>query len=419
MLNNLEGKKCLIVTAQSHHVAKTTAVVQELNKHGVNTTYLTSQNGNNEYSGDLELPLLDRGIPYLFLYDFLDEKLCEEIKDSAEECINSINEAQATHKIILEDHFADHGISNAIYESAENFKLFEKAIKEIQPDFCLVLYEGNFWTKVFTYLCYKFEIPIFSFQEGMYTKAEMLRPSVSYTITKYSTNVFLWGHFSKEMLSVTAQDPSKLLVVGAPHTDELYQRMISFDPTKFRQMLKLNDDRKTILFILPSVISDLENRIKTFSRYTEELGVAGIIKFRPAGNLDEFNSLKSKYQRNNLHLFYSEEIYELILGSDLVISGNTTAGLEALVLEKPMLYLSDKVQDDLVEFKEVALDTINLEQYDKKELEVLKSSLHPDPENRRLIKQYSDRTIYKYDGKASERIAHAISQIIDMPSPIN
>ncbi len=413
MNNNLQGKKCLIVTAQSHHVAKTINVVKELERRGVDVTYLTSQNGNNEFTGDLELPLIDRGIPYLFLYDFLDETLCEEIKIVAEECLELINQTQSEKDIALEDYFADHGISNSIYESAENFKLFEKAIFNIKPDFCLVLYEGNFWTKVFTYLCNKYKYPIFSFQEGMYTKAEMLRPAVSETITKYSTKVFLWGEVSKEMLSVTAPDPSNLIVVGAPHTDDLYKSMINFSNANFRRLLGLNEDKKVILFILPAVISNLKTRIDNFYKYINEIEAIGIVKFRPAGNLDEFYSLRSKYKTDNFHLFYTEDIYDLILGSDLIISGNTTAGLEAIILKKPILYLVDKTQEDLVEFREIALDTVDFEKYSNRELDALKIALNPSSKNIEKIKEYIEQTIFKYDGKASERVVNEISQFID------
>ena len=412
MLNNLSGKKCLVLTAQAHHVAKTVSVVKELEKQGVETVYITAQNGNNEFSGDFELPLIDRNIPYIFLHDLLDAKVCEEIKSMAEDCVDLIDTTQINGEIALENYFADHGISNAIYESAENFKLFEKALNIVKPNFCLVLYEGNFWTKVFAYLCNKLNIPIFSFQEGMYTKDDMLKPAVGSTTTEYSSNVFLWGEFSKEMLSLSAPNPKKLIITGAPHTDELYQRMLSFSHADFRNNLKLTQNKQIILLILPSVLSSTETVVSTFANYVEQLGVYGIIKFRPAGNLDEFNYLKQKFSSEELMLFYQEDIYNLILGSNLVISGNSTAGLEALILKKPMVYLEDEKQDNLEEFQNVSLGTIRLKTPNEEELKILQHSLTPDEANQKLIEEYADRTVYKCDGKASERVVKKITELL-------
>ena len=177
-----------------------------------------------------------------------------------------------------------------------------------------------------------------------------------------------WSFFSQDAVAVFDKEAfsilksfgipsSKIFITGNPRFDN-YKNDISVRK-KTRAQLNLNDKTPLILFIsIPSsnnTLGSVESIISE-SQYTRVLESIYsldnhenkwrmIIRYHPEENIE----LHEKFEIDNFIINPTCNIYELLNACDLVISLHSTVGLEAIILDKPLL-LIDYYNTELVDY---------------------------------------------------------------------
>lgn len=411
-MNILTGKKCLVFTCQQHHLIKLLDIIRALQKKGTEITYATSQNYNDDFSGDFELPLRDRNIPYIFIHDYLNSSTLGNIRRELGENISFLKDlhdkADTTHYSCM----TDIGINNAIYELAENTILMEIIIDEVKPDFILVLHEANFWTKLIAYIAHKRLIPVVSTQEGHYSNNTTENYMNVRVITEFSDLLLAWGSLIKAKMDNYTNSVHKIKVVGASYTDSLLKRLSCFDKLSFISTLGLDQNRITFSLFLAYSMYNFDGIIKWFKNMVASFSAQGIIKFRATRDLNKFIRCKNTYEDTNIKFFFNEDPYEIISASDYVITGNSSIGLEALMLKKPFFYIFS--DDDTYGYSHIALGVLNLSSSDAINNDTIADIINNFDEINywNKVDHYLFERFYRLDGMATERSVQAIQDLL-------
>jgi surface carbohydrate biosynthesis protein len=138
-----------------------------------------------------------------------------------------------------------------------------------------------------------------------------------------------------------------------------------------------------------------------------------IVKLHPLENVDVYKKIFTK-MLNEITICQNEvNLYELINASDVVMSVASTASLEAMILDKPIITLNLNGGPNYIPYVE---DGTSIGVYNKEDLvPAIKDALYNEGIRKKLEKERS-KYVYEYayiqDGKASERIVDLIFQII-------
>lgn len=416
-MNVLTNKKCLVFTCQQHHLIKILNVADLLRETGNEVIFATSQNGNVEFSGDFELPLLDRNIPYLFIHDYISNNTLGNIRreiDENQDFLKKLHDsAGASHYSFL----VDAGFNNAIYELAENYVLMEALLEDVRPDFLLILHELNFWTKTIAYLAHKRKIPVITFQEGHYSDGDTSNKLTVRALTEYSDLLLAWGSRIKGNMEKALGGCNKIKVIGAPHTDDLYRSFVSFRREDYLAKIELVQNKTIYSLFMTDSMENPENIIVWFKNFLTYTSAQGIVKFRPATDFEMFRKCKERHEQLNVKIYYNDNPNDILFVSDYVITEDSTVGLEALMLKKPIFYVYSHL--NLFNYDQVALATLKCNSNDLSEYDSVVEVINNYNAEEYWAKadKYVNERIYCFDGDASERAVQAIGELLMQKTP--
>lgn len=228
----------------------------------------------------------------------------------------------------------------------------------------------------------------------------------------------------KFFLDKIIDNRNKSIVTGQPKFDLWLSKFSNINKSDIFKKYCLDRTQKIILFMSvpynePTKLVDasfnkneyvelLGNICKSFNQLPN---YSFIIKPHPNESSVILEEIMKQQLNNNIFLFNKEaDPFELICISDLLITSHSTSGLEAVILDKPVITVNLTGRPDLVDYvnKGVAIgvyeedtlcNAINNALYD----EDIRSKLS---DNRKIyIKDYL------LDGKSSERIADVIENM--------
>jgi glycosyltransferase involved in cell wall biosynthesis len=219
------------------------------------------------------------------------------------------------------------------------------------------------------------------------------------------------------LVEESAYPPSRVVVTGPPRYDLLIDAGRIYNKTRFNEKQGIADGQKLILWATQChSLSDDENRanIEVILGAVEKMGdVTLIIKQHPAEAPRYTQMLSdgvSKHGGKVVIVPKSSDTFEQLYACDLLITKNSTTGVEAVALGKPVVVLNLGGTPDAVDYVK---EGVAFGVYDPKDLEgALTSLLLDDSEQARHRPVYIRETIYKNDGGASERVATLIKRII-------
>ncbi|OGM01759.1 hypothetical protein A3K72_01035 [Candidatus Woesearchaeota archaeon RBG_13_36_6] len=226
-----------------------------------------------------------------------------------------------------------------------------------------------------------------------------------------STKFAVFGEEQKKQYIIRGIKKENIVVTGPVVFD---------DVIKFRAKARIN--RREILFLTQAMIEKRKmskeeyfNRIKGILREIKKVDIDSLtIKLHPIEKYEkEYQKLISEIGFRNVKIIkdsQKEVLYQLISKSNLVISLETGATIECLMLDKPViiLHLSGS---NLEEKPKFIISLKSEEQLAKQINKVLNDKLFLDrlaKERRKFIKNYC----YKGDGKAYKRVAEYIYEIL-------
>jgi len=225
--------------------------------------------------------------------------------------------------------------------------------------------------------------------------------------------ILVYGEHGKSILRVLDYDTERIIITGHPKFDFLK----TMDVDKIQNMLtkeKIDPKNRIILIAMSKWNENDEKWISQFIHFCNSNNFEIIIKIHPmykTGSHQYSESIISKIKDQCKELkfliTYDLNIYELILCSDLVITDFSNVGIEAILMEKPLITIDFSGQKKWKYLKiSESNASIPVEKYDELELVskeiLLEDKYHQslDKERKEIINNYN----FYNDGKASERI---------------
>ncbi len=208
-----------------------------------------------------------------------------------------------------------------------------------------------------------------------------------------------------------------LIITGQPRYDILFHVDQIYSKEKFTKKHDINQNNKIILWATQchyfSFKENGRNFIAIFEAIQNIKNVTLIIKQHPGEKRMYTKMIKNylkQYKINSIITSPRSDIYEQLFVSDLMLSGPSTSVLEAVVLNKPIIFLNFTKEPDIVNYVEC---NIAIGVYEKEYLlPTIKKLLEDDSElvenRQKFIKDY----LYKVDGKATERVVDLIYKTI-------
>lgn len=138
-----------------------------------------------------------------------------------------------------------------------------------------------------------------------------------------------------------------------------------------------------------------------------------IIKADPYEDIKPYVHLIKRYKQNHILLLQHADLYSLIYDSDLIFTLDSTVGLEAMILNKPVIAFNITKRKDRVPYAETGAawgiyKTQNLSQVIQR---VLTQDSQSNKEWAKKRKQFVEEHAYYIDGKATQRFMQLIEGI--------
>ena len=234
---------------------------------------------------------------------------------------------------------------------------------------------------------------------------------------------FFQGNLGRSIITESGYPKNRCLITGSPRYDTLAQIYKNIDSQpeiiSHESNINLKSQPKQILVVpslsIPDALELIESTLLAWqhgrSDYDNSIPIQITIKPHPATVLsNEFDSLREKYECECISES-SEDLYELILKSDVVITSYSTAGDEAIALQTPVICYSG-TRVTMSSFLDIPAAPIvhDPEELDNALKKVISPESHPlyDPS---FITPYRDHwqtlideSFYKLDSNASNRI---------------
>ncbi len=253
------------------------------------------------------------------------------------------------------------------------------------------------------YLYVKNEISTSSFIEPLYNQI----PSVT----------AVYGKYYKELLTKISSYPENSVVVtGQPRYDFLTNIDKIYSKKKFMEKHSIPQNHKIITWLTQSHGLSEDENISNLNAVFETLkhmkNISLIIKQHPGEediHTKKIQEYLSKYNTNVIFVPKNSDTYELLFDSDVVITKDSTTGMEAVALNKPLIVLNLSGKPDLVEY---VSEGVALGVYNKNDLKTtIEKLLKDDSNTAKNRKKYVDKYLYCIDGKATERVIEVIKNL--------
>lgn len=232
-----------------------------------------------------------------------------------------------------------------------------------------------------------------------------------------------WGNASVDWYVKFNNPRERFIITGNPRFDILTDWRPKFSKKQLCQRLNLDED-KGIILLVPQQINKFSSfwTDDLFLTMTDKILSAMeqfpdkqlIIKVDPYEELAGYKQRLAKNSHKNCAVVKDIDIYTLIFLSELIVTMDSTVGLEAMVFDKPLIVVNLTKRKDRVPYaeKEAAVgiyQDANLASAIKKALTDEKTILQLNNGRKRFIKEYA----YVVDGKAGERIAQLIQDYLN------
>ena len=324
----------------------------------------------------------------------------------------------------------------------------KELLNNYKPDMIVLGHDTMILHKIFIDEAHKNNIPTLLVQEGTiatsydlnfsWTYSGRLRTSLNLLGRKIRNRIFpatnqvkyghggatkiaVWGNYTKNLLIAENVDASKIVVTGSPRYDRFCN--LNINKKNIMQKLGLLQHKSTVLYIDQRLI---QNRIfseKETYEYTRDIFKAVlqlpetqlVVKLREGPGKDVSLKLTNRIikdiKRNNEIVVTDKYLYELLIIADVVIIFYSTVGMEAILLDKPVVSVNFSGFEPYPYVKSGAV----LGCYTPEDIRpTIKRALYNQSTKHLLAekrKNFIYNHLYKRDGKTSKRIANLIIQM--------
>ncbi len=334
-----KNKKIIVYIALPHHTRFISPVMERLSNQGATVHYIVGQAERSQ-----EITAIKLGLNFSHIFDFVTDQDSKDIQNNY---------------LLLRDALSNNFKNNflfgsapltvtdkTIYSTVVEYIGFRNLLKKEKPHLCFALHELNRWGKMLSFWSKKLNIPVLTFQEGLYYGLDF-----GYTGHVQNTTLNLvWGKRIKKKLTDFEAPGDRIIPVGNTHlTNEIeFQRKNRIREKKRKQYRCSNSF--ALLLLISGEIPFINELYPLFESVSKATGILLFIKFHPITPLGQIKkwvtSIPDCYTSNIRTFHEDENTYNLMSLSDLcILVQPSTTGLEALALGKPLVQLDVKMRD--------------------------------------------------------------------------
>ncbi|MBU1632521.1 MAG: UDP-N-acetylglucosamine 2-epimerase [Nanoarchaeota archaeon] len=294
----------------------------------------------------------------------------------------------------------------------------DNVISSIKPKIAVTPTETSEFDKGLFVSCQRNKIPVISIQHGLFNdlrcihdKGEVSLKEIKPEYCPIPTITTVYGNCDKDFLIKKGNYPENSVIVTGNHRYDVYINLHKrIDKNQVYKELKIDSSKKNILIATQPFphTPDREKLIKIVSEAVKTIkDIQLIIKVHP----EESVRLYEKIVKNNdvKAIITKYDINKSLYICEILVTVSSTVGLEAAILEKPVIIISSIKTYDTTDFVKKG---IALKAYDSKELKKLISKISFNSKTKFKLhekrKKYIYDHCYKMDGKSSERIVNLI-----------
>lgn len=280
-------------------------------------------------------------------------------------------------------------------------------IKSKKPDIVVVVNDLTIFGKAAVNAGKILKIPTIHISPGV-TGIDQRMPPVS---TDY---LFVAGEAAKERYVASGTPEEKIFITGNPTYNNLLKRNAPNDRKKICARFNINADKKLVVWTTQP-IKEREMLAEAMSNAINDLkSVQFIIKPHPSefpANL-YIKMLKEKVLENAI-IAEDVDLYELLNAADCVLTSFSATGLEAMMLDKPVISINLTGEPDRMPYAESGAA---LGVYHEDELAPAIMNALTDDDVRDKLKMgresFVERYNYRMDGRAAERVLDLFDEMI-------
>jgi CDP-glycerol glycerophosphotransferase (TagB/SpsB family) len=243
--------------------------------------------------------------------------------------------------------------------------------------------------------------------------------------------IAVWGDASKSIAISNKYTSKQISVTGQPRFDEVVIKNWDQSTKKICDDLDVKIKHKNIIFlptkgITSEYFATRDEQIKIYTEMIESIEKIGkhvnvsidlIIKLHRNECLDVFHNILPAKLLKNIILVQNTPLYPLLNLCDLAITTASTAGLEALLFDKPLITINFSGRPDFYNYS-ASGSAIGVNQT-KDLFRAINDTLFNQVVRDNLFekrKKYVVEETYLRDGKAAERSVELIKQILSVHS---
>lgn len=282
-----------------------------------------------------------------------------------------------------------------------------------RPDIIISPDDADQATRIYTLLAKKRRIPTIVLQQGLAGEK-----SVEWGFVASDKAVVFGEHF-KEVLVEHGVPESKICIGGWPRLRGRSNCLVT-EQAKLKQKMNINAGEKVVLLAsqpnVPGAFgnsSDRRSALLSLRDVVQEVkGIHLVIKAHPVEKEAELKNIFGT-ANNITYIRRNEDIHKCVLLCDVMVTFFSTAGLLALVEEKPLICMQYGVGGprNPYLYNRVALKATNKIELKNHLLALCDPSWHFADNSH--ISRFVDSWIYKMGWAADERICNIINATID------
>lgn len=326
----------------------------------------------------------------------------------------------------IKNYFAYDRPEYVFAEFVKFISMAETMLDSIKPAVIVIEDEYSVFERALIVAAGKKNIPCIAIQHGvideshkgyLYQADEIsLDHSIKSPFVPIADVTAVYGQYHKDLLTRAGGYPENVVVVtGQPR----YDRLTDLDRQPVRSRLieewHLDPTKKIVLWTTQCHgISDAENELNfhtVFDSISSIKDVQLIIKQHP-GEPGRYDTMIQEHLRGysiDAHIVAKDaDTLGLLALSDLVLLLNSTTGLEAVALQKPLIVLNLGGQPDIGNY---VLEGVACGVYRPGDLKTtIERLLHDDACLAQNREGFIRRYLYRIDGKAAERVVALIEE---------
>ena len=283
-------------------------------------------------------------------------------------------------------------------------EITKEVIHTEKPDVVVTIDDRSPFGKTVNVISKSLGVPTLMVQHGIVADHPIYGPICS-------DKMAVFGHAFKDALVKRGVNPDDIVVTGQPRFDVLVNT--KYDKKWIYEKLNLNGEKGLIVFAstdLPDDEKELTVRelCAAMKQFPDKQLV---IKPHPSDDGAMFVDLLCKFNLDAIVVH--DYLYELLSACDLLITTWSTVGLEAMILDKPIIVINLMNRPDMTSYVERgAAIEVNM----PNALSGIIGQILYDGDTIQRIKEGRNKYIldytYRSDGKASERVAKLIEMMV-------